>query len=115
MYNNFPFDEDRWFAFNNGALFKPPSERKESSKTYWRYINNNMTRLLNRIGEIHPFSLTSTKEVIEHREDLTQNLNAIAIQVCATAFNRETWQGNLELLGVTVPVTVPNRKYYRRI
>ena len=76
--NNYPFDENRWFAFNNGNLFKPTSERKKYSTGYWEDTNDNMTRLFDRIGEIHPFSLTSTKVVIEQREDLIQSLNAIA-------------------------------------
>ena len=113
-FNNFPFDEDRWFAFNNGSLFKPASERKESSKIYWRDTNANMTKLFNRIGEIHPFSLTSTKEVIAHREDLAQNLDAIAIQVCATAYNKEKWDENLQLLELQLE-TVKTKGEFKEI
>ena len=97
-YNNFPFAEDRWFAFNNGSLFKPASERKRYFKTYWKGNHNNMGRLFHKIQEIRPFSLTSTKEVIALREDLAQNLNAIATQVSATAYRKEKREEDLKFL-----------------
>ena len=97
-YNNFPFDEDRWFAFNNGNLFRPASQRTSFSKVHWEMTNDNLDRLFNKIGGVCPFSLSNTKEVITQREDLARNLEAIAIQVCATAHNRGKWEENLVLL-----------------
>ena len=96
--NNFPFDENRWFAFENGSLFKSASERTDFSKTNWHGVTVNMNRLLDDIGEICPFGLTSTKEIIAQREDLSQNLNAIVIEVGATARKRERWAENLLFL-----------------
>ena len=97
-YNNFPFAEDRWFAFNNGNLFRPASQRTSFSKVYWEMTNDNLDKLFNKIGEICPFSLTSTKEVVAHREDISQNLNAIAIEVGSTARKKEKWEENLLFL-----------------
>ena len=96
--NNFPFDEDRWFAFNNGSLFKPASERKRFSKIYWEITNDNLDRLFNKIGEVHPFSLTSTKEVIKQRENFKKNIDPIITEIEDTAHNTETFEDSIAFL-----------------
>ena len=94
--NNFPFDEDRWFAFNNRNLFKTSHRKTSFSQSYWDIANNNMTKLFDMIGEITPFSLINTKEVITQRENLTQNLNAITLKLGAAAFRKDVWEKNLQ-------------------
>ena len=55
-----------------------------------------MTKLFNMIGEIDPFSLTTTKQVITQREDLNQNLNAITLQLGTAVFRRDVWENSLQ-------------------
>ena len=74
---NFPYDENRWFAFNNGSLFMPASKRTRFSKEYWSIVSFNMAKLFSKIGEIHPFSLSLTEEVRLQREYLDRQLNEI--------------------------------------
>ena len=96
--NNYPYSDDRWFAFNNGSLYKPASETTVVSKLYWDGAKRSMLNLFKMIGEVEAFSLTNTKEIIAQREDLAQNLNAIVRQVRATAYKKEVFEKNLSLL-----------------
>ena len=108
--NNFPFDEDRWFAFNNRSLFKPFHRRTSFSQSYWDIANNNLKKLFNMIGEINPFSLTTTKEVITQREDLTRNLNAITLKLGAAAWRKDVWEKNLQDLQMSLASFITNGK-----
>ena len=90
--NNFPFDENRWFAFNNGSLFQTASERTIIPEFNWNGVNGNMSRLFEMIGETDLFSLISTKLVISEREDLANNLNDITLKLGNAAFRQDTWE-----------------------
>ena len=96
--SNLPFDENRWFAFNNASLFKPSSKRTAISRTYWEIVNKSIRDLFKTVGEVRPFSLTSTKEVIEEREDLFQNISAISDQIERTVFKLTEFEETLEKL-----------------
>ena len=96
--NNFPYCNDRWFAFNNGSLFKPASETTVVSESYWDGAKKSMANLFKMIGEVEAFSLTSTKDIIEQREDLAQNFKAIARQINNTVYRKEVLEQNLSFL-----------------
>ena len=84
--SNLPFDEKRCFSFNNKNLFTPASKRKGMAENYWALGNISVEELFKTIAKVAPFSLNSTKEVIEEREELTRNLNAISGQIDRTVF-----------------------------
>ena len=93
--SNLPIDENRWFAFNNASLYKPASIRTGVSKIYWQIVNTSIENLFKAVGEIQPFSLSSTKEVIEQREDLCKNINAVSDQIERTVYKINEWEQNL--------------------
>ncbi|KAI6656578.1 hypothetical protein LOD99_1373 [Oopsacas minuta] len=79
--SNFPFDENRWFAFNNKDLFKNPSQRTECTKMYWEYTIDSIGKFFRDVDHQHAFSLTTTKAVIGDREKLKMNINAITSEL----------------------------------
>ena len=96
--NNYPYNDDRWFAFNNGSLYKSASETTVISRSYWDETKNSMENFFKVIGEVEAFSLTSTKEIIEQRENLAQELNAITSQAITAAYKKEVFEQNLSFL-----------------
>ncbi|KAI6655781.1 hypothetical protein LOD99_1923 [Oopsacas minuta] len=58
MRSNFPFDENRWFTFNNRHLFKTESQRWFGSKIYWDITINSIIQFHNTLAHQLPFGIT---------------------------------------------------------
>ncbi|KAI6660124.1 hypothetical protein LOD99_10568 [Oopsacas minuta] len=77
MKSNFPFDENRFFAFNNADLFKSESERRSDPKQYWDITINSIIRFYNTLAHQLPFEITTeTRKAIEDRVNLQMTTNA---------------------------------------
>ncbi|KAI6656580.1 hypothetical protein LOD99_1375 [Oopsacas minuta] len=96
--SNFPFDEKRWFAFNNADLFKNPSQRTGFTKMYWDNTIDSIGKFFRDVGHQHAFSLTTTKAVIEDREKLKMNINAIKTELDKALVIENTCEENLRKL-----------------
>ena len=79
--SSLPFDEKRWFKFNNRALFTTASERTKSSKSYWDIVNISIAKFFHTLQQLTAFSLTSTKEVIREREEIQINISAMKNEI----------------------------------
>ena len=79
--SSLPFDEKRWFAFNNRALFTTASERTQFSKSYWDIVNISIAKFFHTLQHLTAFSLTSTKEVIREREKIQINIGAMKNEI----------------------------------
>ncbi|KAI6656576.1 hypothetical protein LOD99_1371 [Oopsacas minuta] len=96
--SNFPFDEKRWFAFNNADLFKNPSQRTPFTKMYWDNTIDSIEKFFRDVGHQHAFSLTTTKAVIEDREKLKMNINAITSELDKALVIKNIGEENLRNL-----------------
>ena len=96
--SSLPFDEKRWFAFNNGDLFTTASERTSFTKSYWDIVNINIAKFFHTLKHLVPFSLVSTKSVIEEREKLKMNISLIRSEIDRAIVNTNNCDENLRKL-----------------
>ena len=96
--SNFPFNENRWFAFNNADLFKTVSQRAAITKMYWDNSFNSIELFLRDIGHQTAFSLTTTKAVIEKREKARMDINSITDELSRAIEIKNTARENLRKL-----------------
>ena len=95
---HFPFSEERWFAFNNADLFKTNSERTPFTKIYWDSTYSKIEEFFRMLGHQTPFSLNTTKTVIEKREKIKMNIDAITLKLDEAIAIKNTGEENLRKL-----------------
>ena len=96
--SNFPFSEDRSFAFNNADLFKPTSQRTSFTKIYWDSTYSRIEGFFRMLGHQTPFSLHTTKSVIEKRDKIKMDIDAIAIKIDQVLALKNNGEENLRSL-----------------
>ena len=96
--SNFPFCEDRWFAFNNADLFKSASDRTPFTQIYWDSTYSKIEKFFRMLGHQTPFSLNTTKAVIEEREKLKMNVEAITTKIDKVLAIKNNGEENLRKL-----------------
>ena len=96
--SNFPFNENRWFAFNNADLFKTVSQRTAITQMYWDNSFNSIELFLRDVGHQTAFSLTTTKAVIEKREKARMDINSITDELSKAIEIKNTARENLRKL-----------------
>ena len=111
--SNLPLDLKRLFLFNNKAIFTSASKRSIMSKHYWDLSKSTTGELFKAIAVAAPFSLNSTKGVIEEREDLTRNLKAMSTQIDRTVLKISEWEKTLEDLDAQKEEVIKTGKFIR--
>ena len=113
--SNFPFNENRWFAFNNADLFKTVSQRAAITQMYWDNSFNSIELFLRDIGHQTAFSLTTTKAVIEKREKLRMAINSITDELNRAIEIKNTGDENLRKLEAVKGEVERTKKFTRTV
>ena len=92
--SNFPFSENRWFAFNNADLYKTVSKRTAFTKLYWDNTIDSIERFVRDVGHQTAFSLATTKAVIEERDKVKMDINSITNEVSKAIEIKNTEEEN---------------------
>ena len=113
--SKFPFNEKRWFAFNNADLFKTVSQRTVITKIYWDNTFNSIELFLRDVGHQTAFSLTTTKAVIEKRENVRMDIKAITDKVSRAIEIKSTGEENLRKLEAEKSEVERTKKFTRNV
>ena len=113
--SNFPFNENRWFAFNNADLFKTVSQWTVITKIYWDNTFNSIELFLRDVGHQTAFSLTTTKAGIEKREKVRMDIKAITDEVSRAIEIKNTGEENLRKLEAEKGEVERTKKFTRNV